>query len=392
MRAAGTDAIGMLRWGLSRYVWLLLGCMVLGAALAPLAALQRAPVADAQALIIAEVLEVDLSAVPRYGEAVFNNGEVAQVIAATYPDAGGQDDIIPDRVSLVAEQDSIVFGVVGHDPDPQVAADIANRAAEAFVTALNQAGGGVGTFALQTPAQVPAEPANNLGNLYAVPIGLLAGLILGLAAVSMVLVARRPVIDGVDAEEMMGVPSLGTVTVPRTRRGRYAPPEAFAGLVPVCRRLLALPTRTVVLVSRPRDEHDRTHLALALASTLRLAAPVEFVGPADLGPDTNPTGISPLRNNGHPPRPADRPTSLTVIDGGDLVNLVQPPHDTATVLVVPEGISSAALRSAVVEHLGGSAEARILLVRHGAWTRGEGVDDVQGVEEMRSGRAGAPVN
>jgi hypothetical protein len=42
---------------------------------------------------------------------------------------------------------------------------------------------------------------------------------------------------------------------------------------------------------------------------------------------------------------------------------------TATVLVVPEGIGSAALRAAVVEHLGGSAEARLLLVKRGRRVR-----------------------
>ena len=41
------------------------------------------------------------------------------------------------------------------------------------------------------------------------------------------------------------------------------------------------------------------------------------------------------------------------------------PELTATVLVFREGIRSAALRDAVVEHLGGSAEARLLMVRRG---------------------------
>jgi capsular polysaccharide biosynthesis protein len=391
MRAAGTDAIGILRWGLARYFWLFAICVLLGAVVAPLLALQRTAVADARALVIAEQLDVDLSAIPRYGEAVFNNGEVAQEIASTYPAAGDQEDIIPNRVSLIAEQDSIVFGVEGHDEDPQVAADLANLAANTFVAALNSAGGGVGSFELQTPAQAPPEPENSLGTSYAIPVGVGAGVMLGLAAVSVLLVARRPVIDGIDAEEIVGVPSLGTVTVPRTRRGRFAPPEAFAGLVPVCRRLLALPTPTAVLVSRPRDEHDRMHLALALVSTLRLAAEVEFVGPAELGGTATDTPARAAQRppaNGHPARRAER---FTVIDGGDLSHLIQPPHSTATVLVVPEGISSAALRAAVVEHLGGSAEARILLVRHGARTRGEAVSDLEPMDDVPARQTGAPV-
>src|SRR4051795_11534764 len=93
MRAAGTDAIGILRWGLRRYIWLFVICVLVGAVLAPLWALQRTPLADARALVIAAQLDVELSAVPRYGEAVFNNGQVAQAIAAKYPDAGDAEDI-----------------------------------------------------------------------------------------------------------------------------------------------------------------------------------------------------------------------------------------------------------------------------------------------------------
>jgi hypothetical protein len=37
--------------------------------------------------------------------------------------------------------------------------------------------------------------------------------------------------------------------------------------------------------------------------------------------------------------------------------------------VAREGISSAALRAAVLEHLGGSAEARVLLVKRGRRAR-----------------------
>ena len=136
MTAAGTDAIAALRWGLRRYGVVLLLCMVLGGSLAP-AALRwfEAPV-EAEALLIAQRLDMDLVALPRYGEAVFTNGAVEQAIGAKFGDLGDSEDIIPDRVSLLATQDSIVFQVVGRDPDPQVAADIANTATDAFIQAL----------------------------------------------------------------------------------------------------------------------------------------------------------------------------------------------------------------------------------------------------------------
>jgi hypothetical protein len=373
----------MLRWGLVRYRWLFLTCLLLGAVAAPLVAQQRPAVASAQALVIANQQNVDLGAIPRYGEAVFNNGEVSQAIATSFEATGDANDIIPDRVSLVTEQDSIVFGVVGHDPDPKTAADLANVAAKEFVTALNAGGGGVGTFKLQSEAEPPSAPKNTLGTVFAIPVGLGAGLVLGLAAVTVLLVGRRPVVSGPDAEETAGVPAVGTVTVPRTRRGRSPGPEEFEGLIPVCRRLLGLPTPTVVLVSRPQDESARLRLTEALVDMLRFAAHVPPLQPE--------AGQVPVDGGHHRSRPKMGRSPLTVVDGGDLANLVQPPQSMATVLVVPEGISSAALRTAVVEHLGGSAEARVLLFRPGGRSSGQEVRDVEAREEVRVPEAGAPI-
>jgi capsular polysaccharide biosynthesis protein len=387
MKASGTDALGVLRWGLIRYSWILAACLLVGAALAPLVALNSGGVAEARALVVAGRIEVDLSAIPRYGEAVFNNGAVEEAVATEFG-AGEVGEIIPDRVSLVAEQDSIVFGVLGRDPDPQTAADIANAAAATFTDALNSAGAGVGTFEVQTEAQVPPEPQPSLGTVYAIPVGIVAGLVLGLAVICVLLVLRRPVIEAQDAEDLTGIPALGTVAVPRTARGRFARPEEFDGLVPVCRRLLTLPTPTVVLVSRRRDEEMRMHLAVGLVGILRLAGRIQFVGPRRLGGDdeggTGQAAAGRTAESGAP--------RLTVVDGGDLISLVQPPESTATVLVVREGISSSALRSAVVEHLGGSAEARLLLVRRGQRTRGQELTDPDVSDESRTRSSGAPVS
>jgi fructose-1,6-bisphosphatase/sedoheptulose 1,7-bisphosphatase-like protein len=62
---------------------------------------------------------------------------------------------------------------------------------------------------------------------------------------------------------------------------------------------------------------------------------------------------------------------VTVVDGDESFSLTQPPNATVDVLVAPEGISSAALRAAVVQHLGGSAQARLVLVRPGRRSRRE---------------------
>jgi hypothetical protein len=201
-------------------------------------------------------------------------------------------------------------------------------------------------------------------------VGLAVGLLLGVAAVAGLLVARRPVIDGSGAEDAAGVPSLGGVTVPRTHRGAFARPEEFAGLVPVCRRVLGLPTPTVVLGSRPREASVRMQLSVALASVVMLVRDVRFTGPTHLREMVERHRADLSEEHLDQPRTGDR-LSLAIVDSSEPLDLVQPPESTTTVLVVPEGIGSSALRAAVVEHLGGTAEARVLLVRRGRRSRRE---------------------
>jgi capsular polysaccharide biosynthesis protein len=392
MKAVGTDAVGMLRWGLRRYRLVFLVCLLLGGALGPLAALQRNVPVEAEALVVAQRLDMDLTALPRYGQAVFNNGDVTRAILARLGSDGSYDDVIPDRVQLVAEQDSIIFRVLGRDTDPKTAADIANTAAETFVDTLNGPGAGVGTFALQSAAMAPAARADTPDALLAIPVGIGAGVLLGLAVVCVLLVARRPVVDPVDAEEATGVSALGSVIVPRTPKGRIARPEDLAGLAPVCRRLLALPTPIVVLVSRPRDERVRQQLSVALANVLQRVRRVRFVGPPNLRELVG-EAEAPVRPQGaRPASEADTPSSVTLVDSNEPLDLVQPPESTATVLVVWEGIGGAALRAAVTEHLGGSAEARLLMVKRGRKVSGQPVRGHQGDKDSSREEALPSVN
>jgi capsular polysaccharide biosynthesis protein len=369
MKEPGHDAVGVLRWGIRRYALLFLACLVLGAVAAPYAAGKLEKPADAEALVIAQRLDMSLTALPRYGETVFDDGQVAQAVSQQFPDAAF-NDVVPDHVSLVADQDSIVFRVVGHDPDPQTAADVANTAATAFVQALNAPGVGVGQFTLLSSAEAPPAAGGGLSRTLAVPVGLATGLVLGLAVVSMLLAARRPVIDAASVEEATGVPGLGTVTVPRTRRGEFARPDQFPGLVPACRRLLRLKTPTIVLVSRTQEERLRAQVSVALAGVLMRVRPLRFTGPAELRQTVEQQQAA-LHPDDLDRDPSDGTglVALNVIDSNEPLDLVQPPDLTAAVLVAREGISSTALRAAVVEHLGGSAEARVLLVKRGRRVR-----------------------
>ena len=277
--------------------------------------------------------------------------------------------------------------MVGRDPDPQTAADLANTAAGAFITALNSTGAGIGLFGLQSPAEPPpAEQGNGLGTATLLAVGIGAGLVLGLALISLLLVLRRPVIEPADAEEMTGIATLGTVRVPRTRRGGFAPPEAFGGLVPVCRRLLAMPTPTVLVVGHARHRSVREQLSVAMASVMMRVRPVSFVGPTDAKAvlAQRKTAADPPEDASDSPAddsPADDGTRMTIVDSREPLDLVQPPHTSVAVLVVPVGIRSARLREAVVEHLGGSSESRIVLVRRGRHVHGETV-----VEPVDTGR------
>ena len=372
MSEPGRDAIGVLRWGLRRYWPLFLVCVVLGAVAAPLAARSVEKPAEADALIVATRLDMSLTAMPRYGETVFDNGQVAQAVTQGFGSVVPLKNVVPDRVSLVADQDSIVFRVIGHDPDPQTAADLANTAATTFVTALNGPGAGVGEFQLLSEAEPPPPPGPALSQKLALVVGAGTGVLLGLAALSLLLAVRRPVIDAAGVDDATGVPALGVVTVPRTRRGRSARPDQFPGLIPVCRRLLRLKTPTIVLVSRAREERLRRSLSVALTSVLMRVRDVRFIGPEDLHEIVSERraalGAAPGRRD---LSDTDGPSGLTVIDSNDPLDLVQPPELTAAVLVAQEGISSAALRAAVLEHLGGSAEARVLLVKRGRRYRSE---------------------
>jgi hypothetical protein len=113
-----------------------------------------------------------------------------------------------------------------------------------------------------------------------------------------------------------------------------------------------------------QDARRAIEVASASVTAASVTAAATGNGNGSANGNGNGTGNGTGHGNGRK-RPRTARTRLTVIDSSEPMDLVQPPHLTATVLVVKLGISGAALRAAVVEHLGGSAEARVLLVRRG---------------------------
>lgn len=370
MDVRGSDAFGALRWGLRRYAWLFVACIVAVLGILPVLALRGAAVYEAEALVVAQRLDMDLVALPRYAEAVFDNGEVARAVFAEFGAAGDIEDIVPNRVSLVTEQDSIVVTVRGHGPSAATAADLANLAAQVFTGELNNPGEGVGAFAIQSEALPPSEPTERAPGLpFLVPVGLMAGAAIGLAAVVFVLIARRPVLEATDAEEVTGVPVLGKVTLPRLHKHEFPHPQDVRGIVPVCRRLTTMPSHSVIIVGSPHTETARGQIAVAMVGVLRLARSVEFVAAPELraavqSDDGAGSRLADLWDLESRAESVDdeRTVAMVLIEGAHPLNLVGIPESSTTVLIVPEGISMRALRAAVMEHLGGGS-AGLLLVR-----------------------------
>lgn len=366
----GSDALGALRWGLRRYAWLFALCVIAVAVGIPAVALVRPATNDAESLIIAQRLDMSLDALPRYAEALFNDGEIARRVAAQFGDTTDIADVVPDRVSMVTEQDSIILQVVGHDPDAGTAAAIANLAAQIFVEALNAPGEGVGAFAIQNPAVPPTRPVANIaGPAATLPVGLAAGVLLGFAAVSVVLVLRRPVLEAADAERATGVSVLGTLTLPHGGE-EFPPATEVVGIVSVGRRLLALGVPRVQVVAAGRAETIRRQVTVTLAAALSHAAKVRFVASPDLrvaaglptSDDNTVEATVALRINGGG---GGTGRTITIVDVADPLDTGPPFAGTITVLLVERGMPLAALQSAVAEHLGGGP-ARLVLLRHGA--------------------------
>jgi len=57
------------------------------------------------------------------------------------------------------------------------------------------------------------------------------------------------------------------------------------------------------------------------------------------------------------------------VDVSNPLDLAEPLESSTTILVVPAGIATATLRSAVTEHLGGVDDARLLLLQRGPRVR-----------------------
>jgi capsular polysaccharide biosynthesis protein len=347
MNEAG-DAAAVLRWGLRRYLWLVLGVAIAVGVLLPLHELNKRPVYTAEALVVAVDLQADLKTLPRYGAGIFDNGVVADRVTAQFGDAGDPEDIVPKRASVITEQDSLIMHVQGHARDAQTAADIANTATTAFVTELNKAGTGVGTFARQSQALPPIERDEKLRAApYSIGLGIVAGLVAGLGVLILLLVVRRPVVSAVGVAREPDLRLFGRITMPPRRRWRkrspHAPTLGFRGLAPVCRQLLEQDPSTVVLVSRFARDSRRSQLAEALVASLGLVRPVTLAS----SPGEAAGRRAELESED--PHAEGSDAGIIVVDGPSGLDLLVLGSGTFGLLVVPVGIPLSRLRNLASE-------------------------------------------
>lgn len=353
-------------WCLRSYAWVVMAC-VLALAAAPLIVMPSAPVFQADALIFARQLSVSRQVLPRLGEAVFANGAVTDAVAADPAVQGNIEGLIPERLSVVAAEDSIVLDVQARDPDPATAARLANTAAAAFVEELNSGGAGVGEFALQGEAIVPSEPLSTLPPHLRSAIGALAGLILGLGVVALVATIRRPVVTAHDVADVTGVPLLGTVQLPLVTQNSYPGPLGVPGIATVTRWLATLPSGRLLLISTSSAVAIRQRIYVMCGVALWTLRPLRFEAAPELT-DAIRTHCRHHRSAGRTVHGGmDVEDEIVLVDGGSILELVDPVvANVSIVAVAPLGIGRKRLRALTADFVGNGLVGVILVdVRQG---------------------------
>ena len=266
MSPTDNDAFSRLWWGVKRYWPVLLLGLVLGLAASGSGvvddALTSTPRYEATALVVASQLEINPEQLGRTADAIFNGGEVAEVVAE---ELGGIDpsEVIPDRVRLEPVVDTVALRVIGTDRQPARAAELANLAADTLVGTLNDIGPGLGVFVLQDPARAPTATGPQDSVVVPVLVGAFGGLLLGLAVVGLLLVLRRPVLSVEEAASVTGGNPIAVLTLPR--RGRALVPEAIGGLALLSRRLFPTGGGAAAVVGAGSDRAVRLEITRLLA-------------------------------------------------------------------------------------------------------------------------------
>lgn len=275
MNDAGDNVAARLWLATRRYAVIVLASVVALTAAAVVAAREQdaGPRYEATAVVVATDLKIRIEGLPKFAEAVFSGGSVAENAARSLP--LDPVTLMREKAEMEPFENSVVFEVRGFDNDPVTAARIANEVAEAFVDELNKAGPTLGIFAVQDTARPPPEPVDQPSLLMPVVLGLIGGAALGLGVVALLLLVRRPVLLASDAETAAAARLVADLVVPR--RGlpdaTMQPPPGTAALARVL-----FPDRSglAALVSAG-DPAARRRVAVLVALLLARSGPVHMV-------------------------------------------------------------------------------------------------------------------
>lgn len=358
----GSDVFRTMRWGLRRYAWVIVLCALALGAVLPILQAQSEDVYETSALVEPkdELTMQNLDALPKWGEGIFANGAVAEQVRTILGLPPGEP-VVPQHVELQTAQDDYLFKVFARDPDPKTAQEVANGAASILALEMSSSAA-VGTFTVQSGAELPRSPLPELGDRQALVLAPVAGGIAGLGIVLLLLVVRQPVLDAAAAEGATGARVLGQVGLPHRRRGVEA--DDVTGLAGLSRRLLAGHGDTIMLVSPNRSATARARLLPVLVNVLEQVRRVRVRSGGELEPADN-SGFdgrsqSASRARSRRSRPARK---LLVVDQPTSTERAVRSDGTMIVLVVPTGIALASLRQAAAEYLDGDPMGVVLVHR-----------------------------
>jgi len=368
------DAASRLLWGLRRYALIFVLVVPITTVAALLATSGTSVRGDyqASALVIATKRDFAPDLFARLADSVFTGGSVAEKAVADGKLPIDPRDLIPDHAFLEPVQNNIITRVVGVDPNPELAARIANSAATALVAELNRPGLGVGEFAVQDFARVPTARTTGTSRPIPIVVGLLAGFILGGGIVGLILTMLQPLLGVAEVAELTGAPVVGTPTLPASRPGTLMTPESVRGLSALAKRIVPEYPGMVAIVSCGGDERLRTLVTQLIATVLSEEGAVFLIPSKDEDAQPLYQTFSAPANVVVSETPPDGRTWRRVavlIDGPSArkqdIPQVVPAH-SRIYLVVLQGTPLARVREAAEQFLPGELDG-VIFVRRGTW-------------------------
>jgi len=364
-----TPGSAVLVWGVRTLGWFVVTCALVGGLLLPLLIAAGAPRYESSALVVGQELEIDSAALPRFADAVFHSDEMTERTANAAGFSGDVKNLIPDRIDLIAAEDSIVLQVLGRADDPGEAARFADVAATAFVGELNEAGSGVGSFAVQSEANVPRDEVEGPPAPLTSVVGAGAAAVLGACVVALVAAVRRPMLQAADVESTIGTRVLGAVVTPAAPGSRFPDPRRSVGIPAVARAMLQTPDATLAFASSPHAVALRQRLLVLVASSLSRFCDVTMIAPTELHEAVE-ENLGRHPTMGHAEPPAQVRGEMLVIDGIASAETDGERHEPmGTVLVIAYGTPARRVRDLTAGYLGSEIVGAVLVDQRRALLR-----------------------